>query len=80
MVAQPETFAAGVPVEIGKIDRELKKIWAEGGGRHHPRIAHQPRDLQRSARLTRAKHGNYFQDHRKPRLPRHCGGRESIGE
>jgi glucose-6-phosphate dehydrogenase assembly protein OpcA len=27
-----ETFAPGLPVEIGKIDRELKKLWAEGGG------------------------------------------------
>ena len=27
-----ETFAPGIPVEIGKIDRELKKLWAEGGG------------------------------------------------
>ncbi len=27
-----ETFAAGVPVEIAKIDRELKKLWIEAGG------------------------------------------------
>ncbi|HEX8897650.1 MAG TPA: glucose-6-phosphate dehydrogenase assembly protein OpcA [Chthoniobacterales bacterium] len=27
-----ETFAPGIQVEIGKIDRELKKLWAEGGG------------------------------------------------
>ena len=27
-----QTFAPGLPVEIGKIDRELKKLWAEGGG------------------------------------------------
>jgi glucose-6-phosphate dehydrogenase assembly protein OpcA len=27
-----ETFAPGMPVEIGKIDRELKKLWAESGG------------------------------------------------
>jgi glucose-6-phosphate dehydrogenase assembly protein OpcA len=27
-----ETFSPGVPVEIGKIDRELKKLWAEAGG------------------------------------------------
>ncbi|PZR74167.1 MAG: hypothetical protein DLM73_08635 [Chthoniobacterales bacterium] len=27
-----ETFAPGISVEIGKIDRELKKLWAEGGG------------------------------------------------
>jgi glucose-6-phosphate dehydrogenase assembly protein OpcA len=26
-----ETFAPGLPVEIGKIDRELKKLWAESG-------------------------------------------------
>ena len=26
-----ETFAAGLPVEIGKIDRELKKLWEQGG-------------------------------------------------
>jgi glucose-6-phosphate dehydrogenase assembly protein OpcA len=26
------TFAPGLPVEIGKIDRELKKLWAESGG------------------------------------------------
>jgi glucose-6-phosphate dehydrogenase assembly protein OpcA len=26
------SIAPGVPVEIGKIDRELKKLWAEGGG------------------------------------------------
>jgi glucose-6-phosphate dehydrogenase assembly protein OpcA len=27
-----ETFAAGLPVEIGQIDRELKKLWTESGG------------------------------------------------
>ncbi len=32
MVAQTETFLPGMPVEIGKIDRELKKLWAEAGG------------------------------------------------
>ncbi len=32
MSAAPETFAAGVPVEIGQIDRELKKLWEEAGG------------------------------------------------
>jgi len=26
-----QTFAPGLPVEIGKIDRELKKLWAESG-------------------------------------------------
>src|ERR1700730_1236028 len=31
MVAQTETFSPGLPVEIGKIDRELKKLWAESG-------------------------------------------------
>jgi glucose-6-phosphate dehydrogenase assembly protein OpcA len=31
MVAANETFAPGLPVEIGKIDRELKKLWAESG-------------------------------------------------
>jgi glucose-6-phosphate dehydrogenase assembly protein OpcA len=32
MPATTESFAPGLPVEIGKIDRELKKLWAEGGG------------------------------------------------
>ncbi len=32
MTAVAETFAAGMPVEIGKIDRELKKLWDQGGG------------------------------------------------
>src|SRR5882724_7269564 len=31
MVAPTETFSPGLPVEIGKIDRELKKLWAESG-------------------------------------------------
>jgi glucose-6-phosphate dehydrogenase assembly protein OpcA len=31
MAAPPETFAPGLPVEIGQIDRELKKLWAESG-------------------------------------------------
>ena len=31
MPATAETFAPGFPVEIGKIDRELKKLWAESG-------------------------------------------------
>ena len=31
MVAQTETFAPGLPVEIGKIDCELKKLWAKSG-------------------------------------------------
>src|SRR6476469_5519533 len=32
MVAAAENVSLGVPVEIGKIDRELKKLWAEAGG------------------------------------------------
>jgi glucose-6-phosphate dehydrogenase assembly protein OpcA len=31
MVAQSETFTPGIAVEIGKIERELKKLWQEGG-------------------------------------------------
>jgi glucose-6-phosphate dehydrogenase assembly protein OpcA len=31
MPATAETFAPGLPVEIGKIDRALKKLWAESG-------------------------------------------------
>ena len=31
MSAIAENFAAGLPVEIGKIDRELKKLWEQGG-------------------------------------------------
>ena len=31
MSAAPETFSIGTPVEIGKIERELKKLWEEGG-------------------------------------------------
>ena len=31
MPTTAETFAPGLPVEIGKIDRELKKLWAESG-------------------------------------------------
>jgi glucose-6-phosphate dehydrogenase assembly protein OpcA len=31
MPAPTETFSPGLPVEIGKIDRELKKLWAESG-------------------------------------------------
>ncbi len=29
--ANAPTFATGLPVEIGKIDRELKKLWEQGG-------------------------------------------------
>ncbi len=32
MVANTETFSPGMPVEIGKIARELKKLWSESGG------------------------------------------------
>jgi glucose-6-phosphate dehydrogenase assembly protein OpcA len=32
MAATAENVSLGLPVEIGKIDRELKKLWAEGGG------------------------------------------------
>jgi glucose-6-phosphate dehydrogenase assembly protein OpcA len=32
MTAAAENVSLGLPVEIGKIDRELKKLWAEGGG------------------------------------------------
>ncbi|MEP6809547.1 MAG: glucose-6-phosphate dehydrogenase assembly protein OpcA [Chthoniobacterales bacterium] len=31
MNAVTETFAAGMPVEIGQIERELKKLWDQGG-------------------------------------------------
>ena len=31
MVAAPDSVSLGLPVEIGKIDRELKKLWAESG-------------------------------------------------
>src|SRR5256714_7766591 len=30
--ATAEIFSPGISVEIGKIDRELKRLWAEGGG------------------------------------------------
>jgi len=32
MATAAEEVSLGLPVEIGKIDRELKKLWAEGGG------------------------------------------------
>ena len=32
MIGAVENFTAGVEVEIGKIDRELKKLWLESGG------------------------------------------------
>jgi glucose-6-phosphate dehydrogenase assembly protein OpcA len=32
MVPPADNVSLGLPVEIGKIDRELKKLWAEGGG------------------------------------------------
>src|SRR3954451_4462140 len=32
MAATAENVWLGLPVEIGKIDRELKKLWSEGGG------------------------------------------------
>jgi glucose-6-phosphate dehydrogenase assembly protein OpcA len=32
MVASAETFSLGMPVDIGRIDRELKKLWIESGG------------------------------------------------
>ena len=31
MAAQTETYSPGLPVEIGKIDKELKKLWQESG-------------------------------------------------
>src|SRR4051812_34868002 len=31
MAATVENVSLGLPVEVGKIDRELKKLWAEGG-------------------------------------------------
>ncbi|MFL6539270.1 MAG: hypothetical protein ACJ8HU_00750, partial [Chthoniobacterales bacterium] len=31
ITAPAESFAIGMPVEIGKIERELKRLWAEGG-------------------------------------------------
>ena len=39
MSAVTETFSVGTPVEIGKIERELKKLWEEGGEKHHARFA-----------------------------------------
>ena len=41
-----ETFAAGLPVEVGQIDRELKKLWDAERRRDDPRVAHQSRGLQ----------------------------------
>jgi glucose-6-phosphate dehydrogenase assembly protein OpcA len=32
MAAVADNISLGLPVEIGKIDRELKRLWAEGGG------------------------------------------------
>jgi hypothetical protein len=29
--APAANYSAGLPVEIGKIDRELKKLWEQGG-------------------------------------------------
>ncbi len=32
MPAVTETYSLGVPVEVGKIDHELKKLWQESEG------------------------------------------------
>ena len=32
MPAVAENYSLGLPVEIGKIDKELKKLWAESAG------------------------------------------------
>src|SRR4029450_4204668 len=32
MPATAETYSLGAPVEIGKIEQELKKLWREGEG------------------------------------------------
>ena len=32
MPAAAETYSLGAPVEIGKIEQELKKLWREGEG------------------------------------------------
>ena len=32
MPAVPETYSLGLPVELGKIDKELKKLWAQSEG------------------------------------------------
>jgi len=32
MPAAAETYSLGAPVEIGKIEQELKKLWQEGEG------------------------------------------------
>ena len=32
MPVAPETYSLGAPVEIGKIEQELKKLWQEGEG------------------------------------------------
>ena len=32
MPSPTETFAPGLPVEVGQIDRELKKLWDAGDG------------------------------------------------
>ena len=32
MPATAETYSLGLPVEIGKIEQELKKLWEEGEG------------------------------------------------
>jgi hypothetical protein len=32
MPAVSENYSLGVPVEIGRIDKELKKLWHDGAG------------------------------------------------
>ncbi len=32
MTAAPETYSIGMPVEIGKVDRELKRLWEQDDG------------------------------------------------
>ena len=46
MPAIAETYSLGLPVEVSKIDQELKKLWQESEGRD-TRITRQPCCLQR---------------------------------
>ena len=70
MPAAAETYSLGAPVEIGKIEQELKKLWQEGEGAmtraslmNLAVYSEQPGSLQQQ-------HAIDGEDHRKPRLSR----------
>ncbi len=65
------TIEAGLPVEIGRIDQELGKLWEESGDTKTRASLINLADLHRERRHRRRQYRAHLRNRGRARLPRH---------